>query len=316
MTSTEPHEYSGARVLVTGASGFIGSHLCRLLVSAGARVSGTCRREPESGPAGVEWHRGDLAEAGTAARIVESVRPDYVFHLASHVAGSRDRALILPTFRDNLATTVHLLDALAGGECRRVVLAGSLEEPEPDGTLQVPSSPYAAAKWAAAGYARMFHALYGVPLVTARIFMVYGPDQKDLNKLIPYVILSLLRGESPRLSAGTREVDWIYVEDLAQGLVALGTAPGVEGQRVDLGSGELVTVRRVVELLGECVDSRVALGFGDLDDRPLEQVRKANVEQTAARLGWRPGTGLRQGLERTVEWYRRHRADLAARAGA
>ena len=90
----------------------------------------------------------------------------------------------------------------------------------------------------------MFHALYHTPVTILRLFMVYGPGQQDLSKLVPYVTLSLLKGEMPRVSSGMREVDWIYVDDVAAGYLAAATATGVEGStmcpaviRVDTGTG-------------------------------------------------------------------------------
>ncbi len=84
----------------------------------------------------------------------------------------------------------------------------------------VPGSPYAAAKTAVASYGRMFHALYGLPIVHLRVFMVYGPGPQDITKLVPYVTGCLLRGEPPRLSSGTREIDWIYIDDVVEAFVA------------------------------------------------------------------------------------------------
>ncbi len=145
--------------------------------------------------------------------------------------------MILPTFHSNLASTVNLLTMAAETGCRRVVLTGSLAEPDPKNGELFPSAPYAAAKWASSGYARMFHALYQFPVVIARVFMVYGPAQQDLTKLIPYVTLSLLRGETPKITSGDRLVDWVYVSDVVEGFVALGQAPGIDGETLDLGSG-------------------------------------------------------------------------------
>ena len=241
-------------------------------------------------------------------RLVDEVAPDFVFHLASHVYGSRDLSLVEPTFRDNLASTVNLLTALAERDCRRIVLAGSLEEPGEGETGAVPSSPYAASKFAASAYGRFFHALYGTPVTIARIFMVYGPGQRDLNKLVPYVALSLLRGESPGLTGGTREVDWIFVDDVVEGLAAMAGAPGSEGKTVDLGSGRLVTVRQIAETLAEIVGGPAEPSFGSLADRPMEQIRVADTAATLDRIGWGSGTSLREGLVRTVDWCRELRA--------
>lgn len=83
----------------------------------------------------------------------------------------------------------------------------------------------------------MFHALYKVPVTLARLFMVYGPGQKDLKKLVPYVILARLQGEDVKLSSGTRPVDWVYVDDVVEGLVRMSRQAGVAGQRIDLGTG-------------------------------------------------------------------------------
>jgi len=312
-------DISGRRVLVTGASGFIGAHLCRELERLGAELHATSRRERHE--EGWRWHRVELADAGGVADLVERVRPEVVFHLASHVAGSRDRSLVLPTFGANLASTVHLLDAVTRtGGCRRFVQVGSMEEREPGEGDEPPASPYAAAKAAATAYCRMFHRLYDTPVVLARLFMVYGPAQGDLKKLIPYLILELLRGGEPKLSSGERPVDWIYVDDVVRGLLRAGfrsgrdrpgrdrpgrARPGLEGRRVDLGSGEVVTIRELVERLYRIVGVDAAPPFGTLPDRPMEQVRKARVEESAELLGWRPEVGLDEGLRRTVDWYRR-----------
>jgi nucleoside-diphosphate-sugar epimerase len=150
----------------------------------------------------------------------------------------------------------------------------------------------------------MFHALYQFPVVIARVFMVYGPAQQDLTKLIPYATLSLLRGQTPKISSGERLVDWIYVSDVVDGFMALAQAPGVDGATIDLGSGTLISIREIVQQLASVVDPRAKVEFGALPDRPLEPTRLAQTAETFARMGWKPRVGLREGLERTVAWYR------------
>ena len=291
--------------LVTGASGFIGSALARRLSEAGVTVTGVATRQREGLDPALQWSYGDLADNRYVEQLLEQSRPEVVFHLASYVTGIRDPEAVLPAFHSNLTSTVNLLTACRQQGCQRIILTGSLEEPE--GEEPVPSSPYAAAKWAASGYARMFHALYDAPVVTARLFMVYGPDQKDLNKLIPYVIRSFLAGEAPRLSSGVREVDWIYVDDVVDGYLALATAPQqVEGKSLDIGSGQLVSIRGVVEEIHELMQPGIELNWGSIQDRPLERICIADVAATSKQIAWKPRTALRDGLAQTIEWYSRH----------
>ncbi|HVS01463.1 MAG TPA: NAD-dependent epimerase/dehydratase family protein, partial [Thermoanaerobaculia bacterium] len=237
-------------------------------------------------------------------RLVADAAPDLVINLASLVTGGRERELVLPTFHANLASAVYLLDAATDLGCHRFLQVGSLEEPEPGEPMTTPASPYAAAKWAASAYARMFHQLYQAPVVLLRLFMVYGPGQRDLGKLAPYVTLSLLRGEEPRLSSGKRPVDWVYVDDVVEGLLRAARVPGIEGQQLDLGSGKLVPVRTVVEQIYSLLAPAREPRFGTLADRPMEQVRVARATEAEEILGWRAKTPLDEGLATTVAWYR------------
>jgi nucleoside-diphosphate-sugar epimerase len=186
--------------------------------------------------------------------------------------------------------------------CPRIVLAGSMEEPALGSPATVPSSPYAAAKWAASGYAQMFHALYSLPVATLRIFMVYGPGQQEPTRLVPYVIRSLLRGEPPRLTSGTRAIDWVYVDDVVEAFVLTALARGVEGATVDIGSGSTLTIRELVEKIAAMVNPRIAPIFGALPDRPLETSNVADAGRAEELLGWRPVTTIDDGLRITLDW--------------
>jgi nucleoside-diphosphate-sugar epimerase len=113
----------------------------------------------------------------------------------------------------------------------------------------------------------------------------------------------LLSNERPPLSSGRRPADWVYVDDVVRGLLRVATAPDIEGRTVDLGSGTLVPVRDVVLQLADIIRSDVEVTFGDLPDRPFEQVRCADLADTRARIGWEPEVSLSEGLKRTVAWY-------------
>ena len=133
--------------------------------------------------------------------------------------------------------------------------------------------------------------------------MTYGPGQ-DSRKLIPSVVLSLLKGESPKLSSGQWNADWIYIDDVIEGFLAAALAPKVEGGAFDLGSGSMVTVRELVDQVVEIMGSSIKPQFGALSDRLLEPARKAERSSTFRKLGWKPEISLKTGLKRTVEWYK------------
>jgi nucleoside-diphosphate-sugar epimerase len=106
------------------------------------------------------------------------------------------------------------------------------------------------------------------------------------------------------VTSGTREVDWIYVDDVVEALLAAALRPGVEGQTLDVGTGVLASVRAVVERLRDLVDPDIELTFGGLPDRPRERLDVAEVDATACSLQWRPVVSLAEGLARTVAWHR------------
>lgn len=292
------------KFLVTGASGFIGHALCARLLEQGAEVHGTSRRivDFESD----KWTHSsvDLTVAENVDDLVAVARPDYIVHLASCVTGKREIEWIRETFAGNLQSAVNVLVAAQKVGVEKTVLAGSLEEPDVNDSTPVAASPYAASKWCASAYGRTMHALYGTRSAVARIFMVYGPGQQDLKKLVPYVCLSAARSEAPELMSGGREVDWIYIDDVVDGLTRLALAGPDDGAYVDIGSGELVTTGDVAERVCRLAGTGVTPLFGAVPDRAMEQVRKANVDATSAILGWRPALSIGAGLERTYDWYK------------
>jgi UDP-glucose 4-epimerase len=188
-----------------------------------------------------------------------------------------------------------------------MILATSLEEPMGPAPGPV-ASPYAAAKWCSSLYAAMFHDLFRAPVALVRPYMTYGPRQRPF-KVLPSVILSLLEGRAPDLGPGTRPVDWIYVGDVIEGMLAAAERPGIEGRTLDLGTGVAVTIREVVETIVRLMGVPIRPIFGALPERPKEVVRVADVAVTEAILGWKARTPLEDGLRRTIAWYRSGRSD-------
>lgn len=292
--------------LVTGATGFIGSHLVARLCSLGSEVHGVARSAPNFEHNQFHPWQVDLCNYDAGRRMIKSIKPDYVFHLASHVMGAPDLSHVLPAFHNNLETTANLLTACAdsGYGKNRVILTGSLVEPPPDELDTAPSSPYAAAKLASSSYARMFSALYELPTSIARVFMVYGPAQRDETKLVPYVIRNLLANQTPKITSGERLIDWIYVTDVVEGFLAIAAAAGGKGESIDLGTGKLTSTHDFVMKIVDLMDSDINPAFGSLPDRPLEPNRTANVELSYRQTGWRSNVSLDEGLRHTIAYYR------------
>jgi nucleoside-diphosphate-sugar epimerase len=292
-------EWSGRRVLVTGGTGFIGSRLVARLGAFGAQIHVVSRRPLPAASTAVV----DLTEPAACLTLVEHLRPEVVFHLASAVTGARQVDLVVPVMHANLGIAVNLLTAVAqAAPDASTVLAGSIEE-NLGGTYSAPTSPYTAAKLAATSYATMFALLWGTPVSVLRIGMVYGPGQADQSKLIPSVTTALLRGEDPPVGSGKRMVDWVFIDDVVEAFLcaALKTTP--PGTVVDVCSGVPLTIRETLERLSGIVSGTGAPRFGALPDRAVDLPQVGDPRPAAELIGWRPNTGLDEGLRRTVDWY-------------
>ncbi|MFI6389179.1 NAD-dependent epimerase/dehydratase family protein [Nonomuraea sp. NPDC050547] len=292
-------QWQGTRALVTGASGFIGSHLARRLELLGAEVHAVSR-QPQPQVGAEIWHRCDLREAAPTADLLGTIRPRLVFHLASEVTGIRDVGMVRAMLDGNLVAAVNLLTA-AAGQPMKLVFAGSIEEMRSEESA--PHSPYSAAKSAATVYARLFHHLWSVDVSVLRIAMVYGPGQRDIAKLVPYVTTELLNGRSARIGSGSRLVDWIYIDDVIEAFVAAAESEKAAGGMYDVGSGVGVSIRDTIELLHRLAASPITPQYGALPDRQLDRAHIADVGPAGSTLGWQPRTSLVDGLKNTIAWY-------------
>ena len=306
----------GRRVLVTGAGGFIGSHVTRALLERGAEVYAMSASVSSLLPvrladisADIRIVEANVADRSAMENMARTVRPELVAHLGafSHVGKSFQR--VDESLVTNIHGTVNLLLALAG-DYERFVYTGTSEiygdVPVPfreDGPVN-PISPYSVSKYAGERYSLMFHEAYGWPIVCLRPFNAYGPWQTP-DRIIPEIILSALRKEELLTTEGRQTREFNYVTDLADGFVAALGASRAEGQVVNLGCGQDIAIRdltlKVLELMGNPIEPRI----GALPHRPTE-IWAMYCENGRARelLGWEPTHTLEQGLAETIEWYR------------
>lgn len=296
-------DWRETRTVVTGGAGFIGAHLVRRLIAAGARVSlfvlETVSLNQFADLAGqFERHDVDVRSGPMIRRAMAKTRPEIVFHLAA--AGVTDPFLRLEeALRVNVTGTVNVIRSAR--EARLIVHAGTCYElgaRPPDGID--PISTYAASKAAAWAFARMHYRTEGAPVVGVRPFQVYGPGQ-PASTVLGAALRAARSGQDFPMTAGEQVRDWIHVEDVAGGLLAAAETSGVEGENFDLGTGLGCSLREVVERLFALVGTSARPLPGALACRPGEVMRLvADPRAARERLGWTAEVELDEGLEQVA----------------
>jgi UDP-glucose 4-epimerase len=291
----------GKNILVVGARGFLGHPLTNRLAAAGAKVCAVCRNPPTERAENILWWRGDVADANCVKDVFSSFHPTIVFHLTSDSQGGRSLSLIPTSLRNDVVATINVLHGAASADAKveRFVMAASLEEPA--GAEPTPASPYAAAKWATSGYGRMFRQHYGLDVRIVRPMMTFGPGQKEW-KFVPSTILSLLKNQRANIGSGSRLVDWVYVDDVVEGLMAAACVQDLSAV-ADLGSGVLVSVTDVAREIGRQLGREHLLQIGE-GARGEEIIRVGDVDKARRLLGFTATTPLPEGVARTIDFYR------------
>ncbi|HLX89979.1 MAG TPA: SDR family NAD(P)-dependent oxidoreductase [Acidimicrobiales bacterium] len=313
---------SRARALVTGASGFIGSHLVRRLVADGVEVHALTSAVSSMVPIrlvdlrdAIVLHEGSLTDRCAMDAVVGAARPTHIFHLGAYTHVGKSWQRVDECIDVNVAGTANLLQALAGTDYDRFVNVGTSEiygnvtSPFREDMAVRPASPYAASKHAAETMCRVFQQGQGWPIVLLRPFNAFGPAQTP-DRIIPEVIVRALRGQDLRMTEGRQTREFNYVEDLVDGMVRAAAVPGIEGELFNLGCGEDVSIRDITTLVLGLLGDPVVAKFGALEERPIE-IWEMRADSTRARtkLGWAPRHTLAEGLEKTITWYRRALAD-------
>ena len=325
MANAHDDSFRDRAVVVTGGSGFIGSHLVRRLAQAGSSVH-VLLRERNDAPrlaavdSRIKLWRGDVTDYASVLECCRSVRPEAVVHLAADTTVRRGASwdAVLRSVHVNLTGTLHVLRATAesGGRPAVFVRAGGLEEygtadvPFDEALRERPSSPYSASQVAATHYAQMLQRHVDFAIVTLRPALVYGPGQSS-DFLIPSLISSCLRGEPFAMSDGEQHREFVYIDDVIDAFMAAMTRPNLEGTIMNIGPGVEHRIRDVAKAIVEIIGTPDLLRLGAQPGRSSDLVHLVAKNQRAkALLGWRATVDLHEGLERTIAW---HRASAAAR---
>lgn len=295
------------RVLLTGASGFVGRHAIAPLLACGYEVHAISSEQAKEDMSGVIWHRVDLFDGAALARLMAELVPSHLLHFAWYAEPGK-------FWRANenyrwVQASLDLFQAFIRNGGQRVVTAGTCAEYDwdfgfcsEDVTPCRPATPYGICKNALQDMQRTLCADAGVSSSWGRIFFMYGPGEHT-SRLVASIINSLLRNEDALLTHGRQIRDFLHVEDVASAFVALLDSP-VEGA-VNISSGCPLTLRDVAYVVADCFHSRERLIFGELptskDEPPL---LIGDCRKLSNQVKWSPRYDIHSGIEQTVSWWK------------
>jgi len=317
--------FEGKTVVVTGAGGFIGSHLVEQLVRDGARVRAMLRYTsrgqrgaldlvPEDALDSVDVTLGDVRDFDAVREICRGAQA--VFHLAALIGIPYSYEHPQEVIDTNILGTSNVLVAAKElGSLERIVLTSTSEvygsaqriPMDEDHPLQA-QSPYSATKIAADALGLSFHRSFALPVTIVRPFNAYGPRQ-SARAVIPTILSQALTGMTLRLGTLDTTRDFTYVADTARGFLAVASSDGALGEVVNVGSGTEVSIRDVVRAAGEIVGRELKVEGDDQRLRPAaSEVSRLHSDSSKAEklAGWRAEVSLHDGLTRTADWIREH----------
>jgi dTDP-glucose 4,6-dehydratase len=304
------------RCLVTGAGGFIGSHLVEQLLAEGADVRALARYTSAGGTGWLSEVGGDVEIVLGDVRDPDQMRGltqdcDTVFHLAALIGIPYSYVSPRQNLDVNAGGTLNLLEAARASQVRRFVHTSTSEVygtaqtvPIDESHPLVGQSPYSASKIAADQVALSYARSFGVPAVTVRPFNTFGPRQ-SMRAVIPTIITQSLWSDRIRLGSLTPTRDFTFVKDTAAGFVAAAMADGVEGEVFNVGHGREISIADLVSLVTDATGRELPVESEDTRVRPdASEVERlvADASRARERLGWEPRHSLADGIRATVDW--------------
>lgn len=316
---------AGGNVLVTGADGFIGSHLVEQLARAGAHVHAFCFYNSLGSygwlddldaecRSGIAMSLGDIRDARLVASACEGM--DVVFHLAALVAIPYSYQAPESFIDTNVRGTLNVLEGARRAGVRRVVQISTSEVYGTPATVPIrethglrAQSPYAASKIGADQLALAYHDSYAVPVTILRPFNTYGPRQST-RAVLPTILIQLLAGRTEvELGRLDPRRDLTFVLDTVDGMIRAGTVAGVEGKTIQLGTGRSLSVKEIFEAACRTIGVQALVREDPRLVRPQASevwVLEADPQKAREELGWTPRVSFEEGLGITADWFRQN----------
>jgi len=311
-------DWNGKKVLVTGAGGFIGSHLTDRLVELGANTTALVhyRADGSWGWLDQSTNRnsitvvaGDICDRDSVANAM--VKADVVFHLAALIGIPYSYDAPASYVRTNIEGTLNVLQSARDSNVTRVVHTSTSEVygsaqfvPINEGHPLQGQSPYSASKIGADQMAQAFHSSFGLPVTTIRPFNTYGPRQ-SARAVIPTIITQALKQPSIRLGSLTTTRDFNFVADTVEGFIDIAECPEAVGEVINIGSGQEISIEELAKTILELVGSEIPIVADESRVRPENsEVDRLLADNNKAQtlLRWSPQYSLKDGLARTIEW--------------
>lgn len=314
--------WAGKKVLVTGAGGFIGSHLTERLVQEGAKVRamvhynalgtwGWLDQSPQRSD--IEVCAGDIADRDSVRQAMQGA--EVVFHLAALIAIPYSYHAPASYVRTNIEGTLNVLQNARDLGVMRIVHTSTSETygtaryaPIDEAHPMQGQSPYSATKIGADKLAESFFLSFEVPVVTVRPFNTFGPRQ-SARAVIPTIITQCLAGETVRLGNVQPTRDMNYVSNTVDGFLLAASVAGIEGRTINLGTGNEISIGDLAQLIAKLTGTSITIESEQQRVRPAgSEVERLLADITLAQelLGYTPAVSLEEGLTRTIEWMQHH----------
>ncbi len=311
-------------LLVTGAAGFLGSNLANYLVREGHQVRGLddlSAGNPDALSPHVLFTRGDVNDRPKLWTLLQDV--DCVYHLAARVSVSESVLYPREYNATNVGGTVSLMEAMRDVGVRRVVLISSGavygdqgEQPLKESAPPNPRSPYAVSKLAAEYYVRTIGDLWGIETVILRVFNAYGPGQHlpaSHPPVIPHYLRQAMRGSTLVMYGdGSQTRDYVYVDDVVSAMISAATAPGINHQVINVGSGKETSVRDLIRVIMDVSGLKIEAIVNPRNDGGVSRMC-ASLSLAREKLGYQPRFSLQEGLRLTLERDPRFKTELVSR---